>query len=116
MSHKTLKVHAHRNAGHPWDQKSGFDLLYVEANTSAEFDAAIAVAIKKHWHPWLLGLCERTGMPGGVLYKPCGVNVPWEDGPLHRHPGNAPDEAVVDALSTCLEASNDEDRSLECGM
>lgn len=89
MSDKTtLKVQVQRNAGHPWDQKrAGFDLQHIEADSQAEFDAAVESAVRKYWHPWLLGLVEGTARPGGVLYKPCGADSEWEDSPSRPHPG-----------------------------
>lgn len=77
-----------RNAGHPWDGRPGFDLLWLEADTQEEMDAMVKRAEKKFWQPWLIGLTEATGKPGGAMYKPCDANSPWEDGPKNPHPGN----------------------------
>lgn len=77
----TKRTHVMRDAGHPWDGRSGFDLLFVDADTQIELDQLVLAANKKHWHDWLIGQDEATGKPGGVMYKPSGLSRPWRDVP-----------------------------------
>lgn len=83
------KMHVSKNAGHPWDglKRPGFDLLEFEADTQAEADALVAQAKAKYWDAWLIGVSEATGLPGGVMFKPCDILEPWHDSPQHPHPG-----------------------------
>ena len=76
-------------AGHPWDgaARPEFDHLYVQADTQAEMDAGVLAAKAKFWEPWLIGTNEETGLPGGVMFKPTGINAPWSDSPTQKHPG-----------------------------
>lgn len=76
-----------RNAGHPWDSRPGFDLLLIAADTQAEMDVAVREAERKFWQPWLIGINDTTGKPGGGMYKPCGAQAPWHDSPSRPHPG-----------------------------
>lgn len=82
-----ISVHVRRDFGHPWDRRPGFDLLVIDAESQVELDRAVECAESKFWQPWLLGTNETTGKPGGVLYKPCGIDAPWDDSPEGRHPG-----------------------------
>ena len=82
-----LQTQVVRNAGHPWDGRQGFDLLHVQADTDAEMRKFVAGAQKKFWQPWLIGVCENTQLPGGVLFKPCDIDEPWVDSPECPHPG-----------------------------
>lgn len=84
-----LRLHLARDAGHPWDGRPGFDVLHMEADTRAELDAAVRVAESKFWQPWLIGVCELKGLPGGAMYKPCDARAPWTDHPDRPHPGNS---------------------------
>lgn len=77
-----------RDAGHPWDGRPGFDILHLEADTQEEMDALVKCAKEKFWLPWLIGFCDKTGLPGGAMYKPCDANQPWEDSPEKPHPGS----------------------------
>ena len=79
----TTKATVVRNAGHPWDGRSGWDHLYVEASTEAEMDELVAKAKTRYWDCWLIGVNESSGCPGGLLYKPSGVRAVWTDNP-HR--------------------------------
>jgi hypothetical protein len=83
-----ISLDLRRNAGHPWDNRPGFDLLAVDASTRVELEAFAAQAAKKCWRPWLLGQHRVTGKPGGLLYKPCGASAPWHDSLGNPHPGN----------------------------
>lgn len=69
-----------RNAGHPWDRRTGFDMLEFKANSKALFDHFVAQAAQRYWHPWLIGSLV-DGMFGGVLYKPSGIRTEWDDNP-----------------------------------
>lgn len=78
-----------RNAGHPWDRdiRPGFDLLFISVDNQSEMDALVEAAEKKFWQPWLIGFNEETGLPGGVMYKPCDIKADWHDSPDKPHPG-----------------------------
>lgn len=78
----TIEYHVVRDAGHPWDGRPGWDHLHIEASTEAEMDAAVLKAKAKFWQCWLIGQNEKTGVPGGVMYKPSGSKAPWQDVPL----------------------------------
>lgn len=75
-----------RNAGHPWDGRPGFDLMFVDADTPEELEALARDARRRFWEPWLLGRHDATGRPGGVLYKPSGIRAPWADSPDSPYP------------------------------
>lgn len=83
-----VKVDVQRDSGHPWDGRPGFDLLHLDADTQEEMDALVKNAERKFWQPWLIGVSEATGKPGGAMYKPCDANAPWDDSPSKPHPGN----------------------------
>lgn len=76
-----------RNAGHPWDGRKGFDLLYLNATSEAFLAQLVNNAKKKHWQSWLIGKNENTGQPAGVMFKPCDIAEPWSDSPESPHPG-----------------------------
>lgn len=84
-----------QGAGHPWDQRPGFDLLVVEASTEAERDEYVRRAEKKFWKAWIVGFSAEPQTPGdfsldrpsAVLYKPSGLQAPWSDSPDAPHPG-----------------------------
>lgn len=82
-----ISVNVDRNSGHPWDGRPGFDLMFVDAGTPAEMATAAKEAERKFWAPWLVGMNEATGKPGGVFYKPSGALASWEDSPRKPHPG-----------------------------
>lgn len=82
MAH-TIEIE--RNAGHPWDSRPGFDLMYVNADTKAEMDKLVVSAGSKFWKPWLIGQNDSTGLPGGLMYKPCSATAPWEDDPKKKY-------------------------------
>lgn len=86
----TIISEVFRNQGHPWDGRAGFDHLYVNANKQEEMDAFVAAAKKKFWAPWLIGTSDETGLPGGLMFKPSGITVPWDDSPERPHPGCTP--------------------------
>ena len=77
----TKRTHVMRDAGHPWDGRTGFDSLFVEADTQGELDQLVCAAEQKFWQPWLIGTNDVTGRPGGVMYKPSGADRPWSDVP-----------------------------------
>ena len=85
----THEIGVTRNHGHPWDGRPGFDLLEYCCQTQEESLAIVSSAEAKFWHPWLVhGLCESGEFPvGGVMYKPCDIESPWEDSPDAPHPG-----------------------------
>lgn len=83
-----LRTHITRNAGHPWDGRPGFDILELEADSKEELDAAVKAAEKMFWQPWLIGANIPSGVPGGVMFKPCDARAPWSDSPEKPHPGN----------------------------
>lgn len=82
-----LEVLVVRDVGHPWDGREGFDILDVTASTEDELAQFVARAEAKFWHPWLIGWCAETGLPSGVLYKPCDIRVPWSEDPVNPHKG-----------------------------
>ncbi len=75
----TIEYHVVRNAGHPWTGVQGWDHLHIEASTQSEMDCAVGKAEKKFWQCWLIGMNEKTGLPGGVMYKPSGAVATWWD-------------------------------------
>jgi hypothetical protein len=81
------KVSVIRGHGHPWDGRPGFDILYLNADTEKEMAVMEKQAKVKHWHPWLVGTNDGTGLPGGVFYKPSGVSTEWIDDLDNKHPG-----------------------------
>ncbi|MBD2745901.1 hypothetical protein IC232_04230 [Microvirga sp. BT688] len=68
----------HRNAGHPWDQRSGWDLIEVKAATEAALARFIARATDKFWSVWIQ---DNTGTASAVLYKPSNATGAWSDIP-----------------------------------
>lgn len=99
---KTERTTVQRNAGHPWDgnKRPGFDLLRVQADTQEEMNALVVAAEKKFWRPWLIGINDATGLPGGAMYKPCDIKHDWHDSPEKPHPGcprAAPQETAQEA-------------------
>lgn len=78
-----------RHAGHPWDgdQRPNFDLLEFRADSVERRDAFVVALSRKHWQPWLVGTEDGTERPAAVLYKPSGIDHPWEDTGSNRHPG-----------------------------
>ena len=78
---KTAKIEVRRNEGHPWDGRKGFDVMFIEAGTHADMDEIVSCAKKKFWQPWLIGVNDNTGLPGGLMYKPCGAVAHWVDNP-----------------------------------
>lgn len=88
------KVAVFPDQGHPWDGRPGFDLMEINADNQTEFDELVAKARAEFWEPWILGKDDLTGRPGGVMYKPSGINEPWEDAPEKPHAGGARPQAV----------------------
>ena len=82
-----VKTHVERNAGHPWDGRSGFDVLHVQADTEAGMAVFLAAAKKRFWSRWLIGTREDTGLPGDALFKLCDIAMPWEHSQECRRPG-----------------------------
>lgn len=86
-----IKTHVSRHAGHPWDGlRQNFDRLEFEADTREECERFVANAGKRFWQPWLVGIHDVTGKPGGLLYKPSGIQSDWQDSPENPHPGGLP--------------------------
>lgn len=88
-----LEKNLTRNTGHPWDGRAGFDILELRADTQAEMDEAIKKAQKKFWNVWISGVEENTGKPGAFLYKPCDMDVPWNDEPSNPVAGRPRQDA-----------------------
>jgi hypothetical protein len=80
--------HVHPDHGHPWDNRTGFDLLEFESDSQHEAEQFVSAAKCKFWQPWIIGTNDNSGKPGGVLYKPSGAIAPWNDSPNKPHPGN----------------------------
>lgn len=85
-------VHQHltRQGGHPWDgeRRPGFDLLEIHTEDKAACDLFVERAKKNFWSVWLVGMQEGGAGFGGLLYKPSGIDHPWEDTPQKPHPGH----------------------------
>ena len=81
------QVDVRRDAGHPWDERKGFDLMVIDTDTERERDEVVELAKSKFWQPWIVGFDTGTSKPSAVFYKPSGLNAPWEDGPDNPHPG-----------------------------
>jgi hypothetical protein len=81
------KVDVRRDAGHPWDERKGFDLMVVDADTEQERDEAVKAAAAKFWQAWIVGFDTETSKPSAVFFKPSGLNAPWSDSPEKPHPG-----------------------------
>ncbi|MPR11944.1 hypothetical protein [Microvirga tunisiensis] len=64
----------HRNAGHPWDQRPGWDLMEVKAATESALTQFIARAAAKFWEVWIR---DNTGQVKAVLYKPSQATGAW---------------------------------------
>ena len=79
----SVQCHVYRDAGHPSDDgREGFDLLYLSGATDEEVEIVAREAeIKRFWHVWLIGSANNNGVPGGVLYKPSGIEMEWIDTP-----------------------------------
>lgn len=94
----------HRNVGHPWDGRPGFDLLGITADTQGELDQLIDEAKLKFWQVWISGFDSRTNNPAAALYKPCGISMPWDDSFEKPHPGNQCDEVdILDEIDKQME-------------
>lgn len=76
-----IQSEVHRNVGHPWHGRPGWDLLIARFESEAQRDQYVAAAARKFWQPWICGHAEDTGQPSAVLYKPSGANAPWSDTP-----------------------------------
>jgi hypothetical protein len=72
MAHE---LHITRNAGHPWTQEEGWDLLEAKADSETELDTLIQVAERKFWNTWIR---DNTGQTAVVMYKPAGADRKWE--------------------------------------
>ena len=85
----TIEQHITRQGGHPWDgmERPAFDLLEFQTEDKAECDHFVERAMRKFWQPWLIGVSEDQTMFGGLLYKPSGIDSPWNDSPECPHPG-----------------------------
>jgi hypothetical protein len=68
----------HRNAGHPWDRRPGWDLMEVKATTRGTLARFIARAAEKFWCVWIQ---DDTGQASAVLYKPSNATASWSDMP-----------------------------------
>lgn len=56
-----------RNVGHPWDDRSGFDLLQIQATTELALMEAAEAARQKFWQHWIIGVDEKTSMPTAIM-------------------------------------------------
>ena len=68
----------HRNAGHPWGQRPGWDIVEVKAPTEAALSQFIARAAQKLWQVWIR---DNVGQASAVLYKPADATSTWSDLP-----------------------------------
>lgn len=68
----------HRNAGHPWDGRPGWDLMEVKATTEAALTRFIVQAAEKFWNVWIQ---DNTGQASAVLYKPSSAAALWSEAP-----------------------------------
>ena len=66
----------HRNAGHPWDRRPGWDLMEVKATTEASLGHFIVRAAEKFWNVWIQ---DNTGQASAVLYKPSSATAAWSE-------------------------------------
>ena len=82
-----VQIEVCRNAGHPWDGRNGFDLMWIRGTGDAELQSVVTAAERKFWQQWLVGTCDATGNPAGLLYKPCAIRQAWHDTPERPHPG-----------------------------
>lgn len=81
-------VNVQRQVGHPWDDRPGFDLMTIDADTGQERDKLVRDAESKYWKPWIVGFnTGNNDMPSAVFYKPSGLNAAWTDLPDQPHPG-----------------------------
>lgn len=94
---KVRNVMLIRNAGHPWDGRKGFDLMFVESDSEHERDDSVESAASKFWKPWLVGANEKSGKPCVVFFKPSGLNRHWDDSPENPHWG------CIDGVEITLE-------------
>lgn len=84
-----IKFEVHPNAGHPWDNRPGFDRMEFECDTLYEVSLFVDMAEGKFWRAWIVGTTP-TGKQGGLFYKPTGATTLWEDAPDKPRPGNIP--------------------------
>lgn len=82
-----LHVEVVRNAGHPWDSRAGFDIMYVDSSYLFEFNQAVKSAESKYWKSWGTGFNFEANIFSAVMFKPCGISEDWEDSPKDPHPG-----------------------------
>jgi len=78
-----VEVKIVRNAGHPWNGEGNFDHAYIDAITGNE-DAMKRVVKefeKKFWKYWIFGVDRLSGNPGGVMWKPSGIQADWDPSP-----------------------------------
>ena len=82
-----INVDIQREVGHPWDNRPGFDLMRIKANSESELEKAMRVARQKFWECWICGINDKTGIPTAIMYKPSGIKENWEDSLKDPHPG-----------------------------
>lgn len=83
-----MEIDIRRSAGHPWDNRPGFDLMLLESRCERLVTEAKETAERKFWKAWIVGKNEQNGKFSAVMYKPSGQTREWDDGPQNPHPGN----------------------------
>ena len=81
FNNPAVQVILARGAGHPWDNRPGWDRLYLHTDSPNRLEQAVAAAERKFWLPWIVGTLGEDGPPAAVMYKPSGATAPWEDQP-----------------------------------
>lgn len=64
-----------RHAGHPWEGKSDWDLMLLDAPGKGALSDLIARAKARFWRVWI----KDDNRPAAVLYKPSGIRAAWVD-------------------------------------
>lgn len=84
-----INVDIRREVGHPTDDRPGFDLMEIKADTESELEKAMHAAKQKFWECWICGINDKTGVPTptAIMYKPSGIKESWEDSLKDPHPG-----------------------------
>ena len=61
------------NFGHPWTQKSGWDLLELKSDNEQQLIYAIKEKESEYWKLWTADKLKA------VMYKPSNANKDWTD-------------------------------------